>query len=104
MQFHVHSIYSNIYIFEYSNFSIFRLRMRIQNALNTIVASIICFQYTLHFVMNQIWICYCHPKNIPIWPHADILTQSIKEVEVFRNTKKIDILLVSETHFKEKTM
>jgi exonuclease III len=30
------------------------------------------------------------------------LTQHIKDVEVFLNTKKIDILLVPETHFTEQ--
>jgi exonuclease III len=34
--------------------------------------------------------------------NANWLIQHIKEVEVFLNTQKIDILLVSETHFKEQ--
>jgi hypothetical protein len=33
--------------------------------------------------------------------NANGLTQSIKEVEVFLNTQKIDILLLPESHFTE---
>jgi exonuclease III len=36
-----------------------------------------------------------------VW-NANGLTQSIKEVEVFLNTQKTDILLVSETHSMEQ--
>jgi exonuclease III len=39
--------------------------------------------------------------NIAGW-NANGLTQRIKEVEVFLNTQKIDIFLVSETHFTER--
>jgi exonuclease III len=42
-----------------------------------------------------------HVYNIAAW-NANGLLQRIKEVEVFLNTQKIDILLVSETHFTEQ--
>jgi hypothetical protein len=38
IKFHKHSIYRNIYIFVYSNIYFFRLRMRVQKALNSVVA------------------------------------------------------------------
>jgi exonuclease III len=42
-----------------------------------------------------------HVYNIAAW-NANGLLQRIKEVEVFLNTQKIDILLVSEIHFTEQ--
>jgi exonuclease III len=42
-----------------------------------------------------------HIYNIAAW-NANGLLQCIKEVEVFLNTQKIDVLLVSETHFTEQ--
>jgi exonuclease III len=42
-----------------------------------------------------------HIYNIAAW-NANGLLQRIKEVEVFLNTQKIDVLLVSETHFTEQ--
>jgi hypothetical protein len=39
--------------------------------------------------------------NIGAW-NADRLTQRMKDVEVFLNTQKTDILLVSEIHFTER--
>jgi exonuclease III len=36
-----------------------------------------------------------------VW-NANGLTQRMKDVEVFLNTQKIDILLVSKTHFTEQ--
>lgn len=42
-----------------------------------------------------------HVYNIATW-NANGLIQRIKEVQVFLNTQKIDILLVSETHFTEQ--
>jgi hypothetical protein len=41
-----------------------------------------------------------HVYKIAAW-NANGLTQHLKEVEVFLITQKIDILLVSETHFTE---
>jgi hypothetical protein len=52
--------------------------------------------------MNQIWVCYCHYKNIPFLPHANALTRLIKEIQVLHNTHKMDMRLVSKTHFKER--
>jgi exonuclease III len=42
-----------------------------------------------------------HVYNVAAW-NANGLFQRIKEVEVFLNTQKIDILLVSETRFTEQ--
>jgi exonuclease III len=42
-----------------------------------------------------------HVYNIATW-NANGLLQRVKAVEVFLNTQKIDILLVSETHFTEQ--
>jgi exonuclease III len=42
-----------------------------------------------------------HVCNIAAW-NANGLLQRIKEVEVFLNTQKTDIHLVSETHFTEQ--
>jgi exonuclease III len=42
-----------------------------------------------------------HVHNIAAW-NTNGLIQVIKEVEVFLNTQKTDILLVSETHFTEQ--
>jgi exonuclease III len=42
-----------------------------------------------------------HVYNIAAW-NANGLIQRIKDVEVFLNTQKIDIPLVSETHITEQ--
>jgi exonuclease III len=42
-----------------------------------------------------------HVYNIAAW-NANGFLQRIKDVEVFLNTQKVDILVVSETHFTEQ--
>jgi exonuclease III len=42
-----------------------------------------------------------HVYKIAAW-NANGLTPHLKEVEVFLNIQKIDILLVSETHFTRR--